>query len=610
MALMRQMLCGLGDPVAIGRSWRSSLGKARHCQGIAAGANFCRTNATYTCCDAKCDWMAGLACTREQGARDPTCRFSDPLRSLHRTVQQLSANELPSKADLESAGALLSSINAVHYHRSFEEHKSSFHGCARLVFGQPAATDERAAATPAREPAATAADASQAAPNAQIYGLLVTGEAIANSAEFKQLLPAAELEAHAASVACHMGYALMVECGKWNAADVPRLQVVRGEPARAWLWLRGPKPNSKREFAAGALPMTVIDGSTSSCLTGELITGTKFESRTTRMGRKSIDQLTEAMHVQQDIMWSNKPVAGGVLYGRLEDLIQAASPTAIMCDKASSALAALLGGGAYSQFVQWHSTIRVIRWLQRHLQYVQAGKCLQLQAQEPAVLAVHLGATAENVAAGGPILMYFNKTLEPPVVLKGQHRELAAGGGGGSYRKQVPPRDASFSKGDSTQAAEALLHRSYNLLCNTALHRIWLLQLFLLARYCSASVFQAYVCGNHLQKPRPMQSVNKHPLHTKPGDKVMILSPILKPFATGTIMLVKDCDDCAGASVPRAPSWGFCMVYCGNWAEKSSSSCACAMSHLQRGAFEPSETAWPGFPNTLDGVWPAPFITQ
>ncbi|KAF6237336.1 hypothetical protein COO60DRAFT_1709371 [Scenedesmus sp. NREL 46B-D3] len=29
----------------------------------------------------------------------------------------------------------------------------------------------------------------------------------------------------------------------------------------------------------------------------------------------------------------------------------------------------------------------------------------------------------------------------------------------------------------------------------------------------------------------------------------MILSPILKPFATGTIMLVKDCDDCAGASV-------------------------------------------------------------
>ncbi|KAF6252392.1 hypothetical protein COO60DRAFT_527138 [Scenedesmus sp. NREL 46B-D3] len=95
----------------------------------------------------------------------------------------------------------------------------------------------------------------------------------------------------------------------------------------------------------------------------------------------------------------------------------------------------------------------------------------------------------------------------------------------------------------------ALLHRSYNLLCNTALHRLWLLQLFLLARYCSASVFQAYVCGNHLHKPRPMQSVNKHPLHTKPGDKVMILSPILKPFATGTIMLVQNCDDCAGASL-------------------------------------------------------------
>ncbi|KAF6263216.1 hypothetical protein COO60DRAFT_1624660 [Scenedesmus sp. NREL 46B-D3] len=95
----------------------------------------------------------------------------------------------------------------------------------------------------------------------------------------------------------------------------------------------------------------------------------------------------------------------------------------------------------------------------------------------------------------------------------------------------------------------ALLHRSYNLLCNTALHRLWLLQLFLLARCCSASVFQAYVCGNHLYKPRPMQSVDKHPLHTKPRDKVMILSPILKPFATGTIMLVKDCDDCAGASV-------------------------------------------------------------
>ncbi|KAF6251099.1 hypothetical protein COO60DRAFT_1563193, partial [Scenedesmus sp. NREL 46B-D3] len=34
--------------------------------------------------------------------------------------------------------------------------------------------------------------------------------------------------------------------------------------------------------------------------------------------------------------------------------------------------------------------------------------------------------------------------------------------------------------------------RSYNLLCNTALHRLWLLQLFLLARCCSASVFQAY----------------------------------------------------------------------------------------------------------------------
>ena len=92
----------------------------------------------------------------------------------------------------------------------------------------------------------------------------------------------------------------------------------------------------------------------------------------------SIDQLTEAMHVQQDIMWSNKPVAGGVLYGRLEDIIQAASPTAIMCDKASSALAALLGGGAYSQFVQWHSTIRVIRWLQRHVSTTCAALCFVL----------------------------------------------------------------------------------------------------------------------------------------------------------------------------------------------------------------------------------------
>ncbi|KAF6250858.1 hypothetical protein COO60DRAFT_1464780 [Scenedesmus sp. NREL 46B-D3] len=131
MTLMRQMLRGLGDLVAIGRSRRSSLGKARHCQDIAAGASHCRLKAFYTCCDARCDWMAGLACTRQQGTRDPTCRFSDPLRSLHRTVQRLSANELPSKADLESAGALLSSINAVHYHRSIEEHTSSFHGCAR-----------------------------------------------------------------------------------------------------------------------------------------------------------------------------------------------------------------------------------------------------------------------------------------------------------------------------------------------------------------------------------------------------------------------------------------------------------------------------------------------
>ncbi|KAF6260597.1 hypothetical protein COO60DRAFT_1625647 [Scenedesmus sp. NREL 46B-D3] len=106
---------------------------------------------------------------------------------------------------------------------------------------------------------------------------------------------------------------------------------------------------------------------------------------------------------------------------------------------------------------------------------------------------------------------------------------------------------------------------SYNLLCNTALHRLWLLQLFLLARYYSASVFQAYVCINHLHKPRPMHSVDKHPLHTKPGDKVMILSPILKPFATGTIMLVKDCDDCAGASVSTGSLdlslwlWGTCL---------------------------------------------------
>ncbi|KAF6263713.1 hypothetical protein COO60DRAFT_340170 [Scenedesmus sp. NREL 46B-D3] len=163
----------------------------------------------------------------------------------------------------------------------------------RPVFGQPAATDERASWC------------HQQAVDLCVGCCLrciccsgcwlpcwcgcctsVTSEAIANSAEFKQLLPAAELEAHAASGACHIGHALMVECGKWNAADVPRLQVVRGEPARAWLWLRGPKPNSKREFAAGALPMTVIDGSTSSCLTGELITGTKFESMTTRKGWK------------------------------------------------------------------------------------------------------------------------------------------------------------------------------------------------------------------------------------------------------------------------------------------------------------------------------------
>ncbi|KAF6239461.1 hypothetical protein COO60DRAFT_364987 [Scenedesmus sp. NREL 46B-D3] len=48
-------------------------------------------------------------------------------------------------------------------------------------------------------------------------------------------------------------------------------------------------------------------------------------------------------------------------------------------------------------------------------------------------------------------------------------------------------------------------------------------------------------------KSEPCTDHHNAPL--QPRDKVMILSPILKPFATGTIMLVKDCDDCAGASV-------------------------------------------------------------
>ncbi|KAF6262036.1 hypothetical protein COO60DRAFT_1677827 [Scenedesmus sp. NREL 46B-D3] len=39
---------------------------------------------------------------------------------------------------------------------------------------------------------------------------------------------------------------------------------------------------------------------------------------------------------------------------------------------------------------------------------------------------------------------------------------------------------------------------------------------------------------------------DRHSVLLQPGDKVMLLSPSFKPFATGTIMLVKDNYDCAG----------------------------------------------------------------